>query len=288
MQDLDQHIDRVLGDLRDTGRLRSLKNVEPGGPARLTVDGRIMLNFSGNDYLGLSQHPALQRKAQQWTKAFGAGSGASRLVTGNLDLFDRVERKVAALKGTEDALIFASGFQANVSVLPALVSGGLFTGEPLVFCDRLNHASMHQGLKAANVRQIRFRHNDLQHLEELLETRKDHDGPRFIVTESVFSMDGDRADVRALSAIAHRHNAFLYLDEAHATGVLGHDGGGLSLEGDPKPDLTMGTFSKALGSFGAYVACSSKLKILSRQPGERIDLCHGPASGCFGRDGCGA
>lgn len=260
MRDLDTRLDKILSGLGAEGRLRGLKSLEPSGPARMTVGDRRVLNFSGNDYLGLSRHPALKRKAMRWTETFGAGSGASRLVTGNLGIFDRVERKVAALKGTEDALILASGFQANVSLLPALIAGGLFSGEPLVFCDRLNHASMHQGLRAAGARQIRFRHNDLDHLEELLKARANRKGPRFIVTESVFGMDGDRADVAAVSAIAERHDAFLYLDEAHATGVLGPGGAGLGLEATPGADLVMGTFSKALGGFGAYAACSAKLK----------------------------
>jgi len=260
LRDLDTRLDKILSGLGAEGRLRGLKSLEPSGPARMTIGNRRVLNFSGNDYLGLSRHPALKRKAMRWTETFGAGSGASRLVTGNLGIFDRVERKVAALKGTEDALILASGFQANVSLLPALIAGGLFSGEPLVFCDRLNHASMHQGLRAAGARQIRFRHNDLDHLEELLKARANRKGPRFIVTESVFGMDGDRADVAAVSAIAERHDAFLYLDEAHATGVLGPGGAGLGLEATPGADLVMGTFSKALGGFGAYAACSAKLK----------------------------
>lgn len=260
LRDLNPFIDAFINDLTQQGRLRQLRRLEPVGPARLLVNDKNILNFSGNDYLGLSQHKSLKKKVVQWTEAFGVGSGASRLVTGNLDIFDRVERKIASLKGTEDALIFASGFQANVSVLPALLTGGLFKGEPLVFCDRLNHASMHQGLMAAGIRQIRFRHNDLDHLESLLGERQDQAGPKFIITETVFSMDGDRADVARLAQIAEAFDAFLYLDEAHATGVLGRNGGGLSLEAEPKADMVMGTFSKALGSFGAYIACSAKLK----------------------------
>jgi 8-amino-7-oxononanoate synthase len=149
-------------------------------------------------------------------------------------------------------------WQANASVLPALFKATAASGEPLVFTDRLNHASLHQGCQAAGVRQVRFRHNDLDHLETLLASRAEASGARFILTESVFSMDGDRADVPRLAEIARRHDAFLYLDEAHATGVLGPRGRGLSA-GVPGVDCVMGTFSKAFGGFGAYVAGSRPL-----------------------------
>ena len=153
-------------------------------------------------------------------------------------------------------MLFASGWQANASVLASL----LHFGKPaLVFCDRLNHASLHHACLAAGVAQIRFRHNDMAHLAALLEARAGAPGKRFIVTESVFSMDGDQADLPALKALADRHDAFLYLDEAHATGVLGPDGMGLSGTVPGGVDLAMGTFSKALGGFGAYVAGSAAL-----------------------------
>ncbi|HRQ83241.1 MAG TPA: aminotransferase class I/II-fold pyridoxal phosphate-dependent enzyme, partial [Azospirillaceae bacterium] len=234
----------------------------PGG--RLLRDGRTLVDFSSNDYLGLRRHPLLIERAQSWAGRWGTGAGASRLVVGTLDLHRQVEAKIAALKGTEDALIFGSGWQANAAVLPALFDreglGGDGRGvEALVFTDRLNHASLHHGCAAAGVRQIRFRHNDLNHLEELLKAREGEPGRRFIVTESVFSMDGDRAPVAALADLAERWGAFLYIDEAHATGVLGPGGKGLSAEAPGRVDLIMGTFSKALGGFGAYVAGSKVL-----------------------------
>src|SRR6185369_12738931 len=201
-----------------------------------------LINFSANDYLGLSRHPLLIERAHDWATRYGAGSGASRLVTGTLDAVMALEARIAAFKGTEDALIFASGWQANAAVLPALLAAA--SDKPLVFCDRLNHASLHHGLSAAGVRQIRFRHNDLDHLEALLGERADQPGRRFIVTESVFSMDGDRVDIGRLAAIAAAHDAFVYLDEAHATGVLGPGGAGLSALAPGGVDLIMGTFSK--------------------------------------------
>ena len=218
-----------------------------------------MLNFSSNDYLGLARHPLLVERAREWT-ALRAGAQASRLVCGNLDLHEQVEAKLARLKGAEAALLLASGWQANAAVLPALRAAA-GQGEVQLYADKLNHASLHHGCQAAGVKQIRYRHNDLDHLESLLAARAEP-GPggkpavRFIVTESVFSMDGDRTDVARLGEIAERHHAFLYLDEAHATGVLGAQGAGLSSLAPGRVDLIMGTFSKALGGFGAYVAGS--------------------------------
>ena len=236
-------------------RLRQADQAEPGYVVR---DGIRLLNVSANDYLGLGSHPALAARSSEWASRYGTGAGASRLVTGTSSLHRRVEEKLADFKGCEAALLFASGWQANASVLPALFKSTAASGEPLVFTDRLNHASLHQGCLAAGVRQIRFRHNDLDHLESLLASRAEAPGARFILTESVFSMDGDRADVSRLAGIARDHDAFLYLDEAHATGVLGPRGRGLS-SGIPGIDCVMGTFSKAFGSFGAYVAGSRPL-----------------------------
>ena len=216
-----------------------------------------LLNVSGNDYLGLSQHPLLAARAQEWAASHGTGAGASRLVTGTLDLHERVETKVARLKNTEAALLFASGWQANASVLASLLR---LPGPPaLAFCDALNHASLNHGCHAAGVARIKFRHNDMDHLATLLDAHRGRPGRRFIVTESVFSMDGDQADLLALRNLADRHDAFLYLDEAHATGVFGPHGMGLSTTIAGGVDLAMGTFSKALGGFGAYVAGSRPL-----------------------------
>jgi len=218
----------------------------------LRVPDPRLIDVSSNDSLGLSRHPLLIERACAWTRRHGAGSRASRLVTGTTqDLLD-LEARLAAFKGTEAALIFATGFQLNSSVLPALFELGY---KPLVFTDRLNHASLHAGCRG--MRQIRYRHNDLDHLDELLRT---HPGElRFIVTESVFSMDGDRADVPALAALAQRHGAVLYLDEAHATGVLGPGGRGLAADAAGRGAVVMGTLGKALGGAGAYVAGSRAL-----------------------------
>ncbi|WP_448202452.1 8-amino-7-oxononanoate synthase [Azospirillum sp. sgz302134] len=263
MSRLDPLFRQALDSLDQRHMRRALRPVRPEGAGRIRRDGRTLINFSSNDYLGLSRHPLLVERARDWAERWGAGATASRLVCGTLELHAEVEAKLARLKGTEAALLLNSGWQANAAVLPALFDRDLLGGEALVFTDRLNHASLHHGCAAAGVRQIRFRHNDLDHLDSLLAQRAGQPGARFIVTESVFSMDGDRADVPALAALAEKHGAFLFLDEAHATGVLGPRGMGLAglAEGGAEEgvDLAMGTFSKALGGFGAYVAGSRAL-----------------------------
>jgi len=259
MRDFDEVWLSGLAALETAGRRRRLRVADRLPDGRVRVDGgRTLLDFSSNDYLGLSHHPALIRRACAYAERWGVGAGASRLVAGNLPPFPEIESKLATAKGTEAALILVSGVQANLTLLPALLDARYLGAEPLVYADRLNHASLIQGCIGAGVKQIRFRHNDLGHLEELLERDKGSPRPRFIVTESVFSMDGDCAAVPALKALAERYGAFLYLDEAHATGVLGENGFGLAH--GLRQGLAMGTFSKGLGGFGAYVACSAALR----------------------------
>ena len=240
---------------RGRGRIRpETPSTACGGPPPRT--GEDMLDFSSNDYLGLAQHPLLKQRAIEWTEAHGTGAGASRLVTGTSPLHLAVERKLAAFKGSEGALIFASGWQANAAVIPAIVQAA---PAAQVFTDRLIHASLHHGCAAAGVKQNRFRHNDLDHLESLLAARDGRQGPKIIITESIFSMDGDGPDLPRLIALAKAHDAFLILDEAHATGVAGPRGAGLSAAVPGGADLVIGTFSKAFGAFGAYVAGSQML-----------------------------
>jgi 8-amino-7-oxononanoate synthase len=238
------------------GLRRTTVSVAPAGPGAVVREGRALLNFSSNDYLGLARHPALAARAAEFGARLGTGAGASRLVCGTLEAHAAIEARVAVLKGQEAAMLLASGWQANASVLGTLVR---FAGpDAMLFADELNHSSLVQGARLGGVKPVLFRHNDMAHLASLLEERAGRPGKRLIVTESVFSMDGDRADIVALSALAEAHGAFLYVDEAHATGVLGARGMGLTA-GVPGVDLVMGTFSKALGSFGAYVAGSRAL-----------------------------
>lgn len=259
MRDFDQSWRSRLTELSGLGRLRRLSGSDRLPDGRIERDGTKLLDFSSNDYLGLARHAAVKSRAAEYLERWGAGSAASRLVTGNLPAYEAIEAKIAALKGAEGALVLASGFQANAGILPALLDSALWDGEPVVLADRLNHASLLHGAQASGVRQVRFRHNDLNHLEELL-VKYSETGPCFIVTETVFSMDGDRSDLGALKALTDRYDAFLYLDEAHATGVLGANGSGLAHGLAGANCLVMGTFSKGMGSFGAYAACSADLR----------------------------
>jgi len=256
---LEQDLDARLRAADDQGRRRRVRPIQrlPGARARLE-DGRELLDFSSNDYLGLSLHPQVMARAADYAARFGAGSAASRLVSGSSPQHHALEARLAAFKGAEAALLFASGWQANASVLPALAA--LSSGPAVLFADRLVHASLHAGAALAGLRQARFRHNDLDHLERLLAAPEHQGRLRLIVTESVFSMDGDQADLPGLLALADRHGAVLYVDEAHATGVFGPRGAGLCAALPPgAPVIVMGTLGKALGSFGAYVAGPRRL-----------------------------
>jgi 8-amino-7-oxononanoate synthase len=220
------------------------------------AEGGAYVNFASNDYLGLRFNEALIRRAIEWADAWGVGSGASRLVTGNLELFRPIETKLARLKGKEAALVMASGFQTNAAALQAILDRSVLGAEPLVFADRLNHASIHFGCQAAGARQIRYRHCDAGHLGALLADHEGDSRPKFILSESVFSMDGDLAPLAELSRLAREHEACLIVDDAHATGILGEGGSGLGGEAD----IVIGTFSKALGSFGGFVAGSETVR----------------------------
>ena len=247
-------IDKELQRRMSIRQYRQLRSVTPVSDSLVKVDGRTMVNFCSNDYLGISKHPELQARATAFTQQYGTGSTASRLICGSLDCFESVERKLAELKQVEGILIFNSGFQANVSVIPSLADTN-----SLILSDRLNHNSIIQGIHLARCTRKLFDHNDLDHLENLLEQSKTkHFSRTIIVTESVFSMDGDQSDIDRLIYLASEYDAILYVDDAHATGVLGRKGMGLTT--GKKVDVTMGTFSKALGSFGAYIACSQKIR----------------------------
>ncbi len=247
---IDGELDRRI----ERRQLRRLRSMVPLNGVEININGRAMLNFCSNDYLGLSTHPLLQKRSIEFIHKYGAGATASRLICGNYEIFDHVEEKLAALKQVEAALVLASGFQANISVIPALADQ-----DSLILSDSLNHNSLIQGCRLARCKVIVYRHNNVSHLQQLLEENAGRGFSRvFIVTESVFSMDGDKADMGTLVGLAEEFNAFLIVDEAHATGVFGHQGMGLTC--GHNVDLVIGTFGKAGGSFGAYLACSGKIR----------------------------
>lgn len=218
----------------------------------LSVPSSLLLCFSSNDYLGLSTHPQIKK---YWTEAihlYQGGATGSRLLSGNHEFINAFESQIALDKHQEAALIFNTGFQANLTILATLLNKQILEHEPMVFADRLNHASMHAGCQLAGVRQQRYQHLDLNHLETLLKKSQHYPNPKFILTESIFGMDGDQADLEGLAALADKYNAFLYVDEAHATGVAGASGYGLTPDVKGRIHGVMGTFSKALGLAGAY------------------------------------
>ena len=238
---------------RAAHQLRRLRTFESLEGAEVSMDGRTMLNFCSNDYLGLASHPRVRQRAAEYLQRYGAGATASRLASGSHPGFARVEEKLAGLKGKEKALVLNSGFQANISLLPILADR-----HTLILADRLNHNSLIQGAQLSRARVQRYRHSDLEHLRQLLEKgREEPDSRILIVTESVFSMDGDQSDVDALVQMAGEFQALLVVDEAHATGVLGPRGMGLTC--GKAVDLIIGTFGKAAGAAGAYIACSEPL-----------------------------
>jgi 8-amino-7-oxononanoate synthase len=248
---------RAFLDARAREGLRRSFLIVAARDARIIgAEGRSYINFASNDYLGLRFNQAVIARAVEWAETYGVGSGASRLVTGNLDLFAPIEAKLATLKGKPAALVMASGFQTNAAVLQALFDQTVLGAEPLVFADRLNHASMHFGCQAAGVRQLRYRHCDAAHLAELLSQYQGDERPRFILTESVFSMEGDVAPLADIARLAREHDAGLVVDDAHATGILGRTGSGLSADAE----IVIGTFSKALGGFGGYVASTETMR----------------------------
>ncbi|WP_298352130.1 8-amino-7-oxononanoate synthase [Rhodoblastus sp.] len=241
-------------------RLRRLQTATLAPQGRILRDGRALTNFASNDYLGLSQHPALIEAACSYTKRYGAGVAASRLVTGENPEFAALEARMAAAKNQPAALIMAAGYQTNLTALAALAEPEMARRPVSILADRLAHHSLLQGALLSGARLMRFRHNDCDHLESLLRSRARKGDYCVIVTESVFGMDGDLADLARIGALARDFGALLYVDEAHATGVFGARGYGLCEDFPELVDVAMGTFGKALGGFGSYLACDADIR----------------------------
>ncbi|WP_338521939.1 pyridoxal phosphate-dependent aminotransferase family protein [Candidatus Legionella polyplacis] len=220
------------------------------------------IDFSTNDYFCLSRLNTLCKEISIFVKRYGIGSTGSRLISGNRKIFEKLESQIAKDKKTESSLIFNSGFQANISVLSSLLNQSVLKNVPIVFFDRLNHSSLYQAVFLSKARLIRYRHNDMEHLNDLLKKYNNWTNSKFIVTETIFGMDGDVLLIKEIYCLAKKYNAFLYLDEAHATGMIGEKGYGLStmIDLSEVPHLVLGTFSKAIGCFGAYIACSEVIK----------------------------
>lgn len=252
MSTLDDFAQEKLDRLAGASLRRTLAETRRTDGVHAERGGRLLVSFCCNDYLNLSQHPRVKRAAVEAVEAFGAGAGASRLVTGNHPLYAALEDRLARFKGAQAACVFGSGYLANIGITPALVGG-----DDLILIDALSHASTYAGARLSGARTIAFAHNDTDHCRRLLlEHRAPH--PRcLILTEGVFSMDGDRAPLAELAALAAEYDAWLMCDDAHGFGVLG-GGRGSAFAGDAPVEvpLNMGTLSKAVGAYGGYLCAS--------------------------------
>ncbi len=253
MHSLDRFAQDKLDDLKRRHLYRALNETVREDGIWVERDGRQLLSFSCNDYLNLTQHPAIKQAAVAAIEEYGAGSGASRLVTGNHPLYAQLEARLAQFKGTEAACVFGSGYLANTGIIPVLAGR-----DGLVLLDELSHACIYAGAQLSRSKVMTFRHNDVTHAGELLTTHRAEHDRALIVTDGVFSMDGDLAPLAELHALAAEYDTWLMSDDAHGIGVLG-GGHGSNFVGNsqiPVP-LQMGTLSKAIGSYGGYL-CASK------------------------------
>ena len=250
-------IEKFLKERKENNLLRVLRPADSRGEGKIYFKDKGYFDFSSNDYLGLSDHPGLKNASKRGIEKWGTSASASRLLSGDLELHHKLEEETATFKGKQSALVFNSGYQANVGIISALCKRG-----DAVFSDRLNHASIVDGILLSGARFFRFRHNDTDHLESLLKKERNKFRETLIITETIFSMDGDRCPLKEIVELKERYNCILMVDEAHATGIFGRCGSGVVEEEGliKKVDLIMGTFSKALGSFGAYIAGSKKIK----------------------------
>ena len=250
-----QVYEKYLNTLHNNGKYRILGVLRQEGNSEL-------LDFSTNDYLNLSKHSEVIAAGEIAAQRYGIGSTGSRLLSGNCKLVEEFEDVIAKDKKTESSLIFNSGFQANISTLSCILDDKILNAKPLVFFDKLNHSSLYQAVFLSKAELRRYHHNDINQLESFLEEHKNDPRPKFIVTETVFGMDGDIAPLEEIAALSKKFNAFLYLDEAHATGVFGTNGYGLSTTIDLQdiPHIIMGTFSKAIGVSGGYIACNNIMR----------------------------
>jgi len=260
MNPFNHELNRRLGVLRQQGLRRNLRRVDSAQGPRIKTGGKTLLNFSSNDYLGLASHPALKKAAADAVKRFGAGAGASRLVSGSLAPFHELEETLAAFKKTEAALSFSTGYAAAIGTICALLGKS-----DIIIIDKLVHACIVDAARLSGATLRVFDHNDLEDLEKILLWTSKISLPRYaprerfvhtrvlIVTESIFSMDGDAAPLREIVALKNKYGAWLMVDEAHATGIIGKNGRGLAdaLGVAGEIDIQMGTLGKALGSSGA-------------------------------------
>ncbi len=248
-----KEFDGELRKLKEEEQLRKLAYLESSSYAKIFINGQRYINFSSNDYLGLSGHPKIIQAAVAAFRKYGFGSGSSRLLSGSYVPHKKLEDRIAKFKGTRAALVFSTGYSANTGIIPAVVGTG-----DTVLSDELNHASIVDGARLSRAKIRIYRHCNTNHLEELL---KKSSGRKLIITDTVFSMDGDIAPLKGIVFLSKKYDALLMIDDAHGAGVLGRTGrGGLEHFGIKSDDIIqMGTLSKAFGCFGGFVAGSRNL-----------------------------
>ena len=278
MHSLDAFAQDKLDDLKRRHLYRALNETVREDGIWIERNGRKLLSFSCNDYLNLTQHPAVKQAAISAIEEYGAGSGASRLVTGNHPLYAKLESRLARFKRAEAACVFGSGYLANAGIIPVLVGRN-----GLVVVDELSHACIYAGAHLSRGTVITFRHNDVTHARELLATHRGSYNHAMIVTDGVFSMDGDLAPLPELVALAEDYDTWVMSDDAHGLGVVG-GGRGSSFVGNsdiPVP-LQMGTISKAIGSYGGYLCASAPVIELMRNRARTLIYSTGLPPACVG------
>jgi 8-amino-7-oxononanoate synthase len=252
MQSLDDFAAHKLEELERASLRRGLFDSLREEGTLVTRDGRRLLSFSCNDYLNLTHHPALKAAAIAAIERYGAGAGASRLVTGNHPLFGELEARLARLKGTDAACVFGSGYLANTGIIPVLAGK-----RDLILIDELAHACLWAGTQLSRAPTLTFRHNDVGHARSLLHDKRPQSRHALLVTDGVFSMDGDLAPIANLAALCDAYDTWLMTDDAHGLGVIGSGRGSAFAAGTGLVPLQMGTLSKAIGGYGGYL-CASK------------------------------
>lgn len=250
MTDIEQH----LADLENRGLYRRMRLVSGPQGARVLLDGKPVLVMCSNNYLGLADHPRVRESAADAARRWGVGSSGSRLISGNMTVHRRLEKRLAEFTGTDSALVFGSGYLANTGIIPALTRPG-----DVVFSDELNHASIIDGCRLSRAEVFVYDHGDLEHLAWGLRQAKGHGS--LIVTDSMFSMDGDVAPLEGIVELAGRHDARVMVDEAHAFGTTGPGGRGLVADAGlvNEVDVIVGTLGKSLGAYGAFAACDTQM-----------------------------
>ncbi len=253
---IEQSLLRNLWRIERNKKNNSSDKSPTSGNGKIILDNHEFIDFSSNDYLGLAQHSYLIEESQRIAAEYGVSSSASRLMSGDLKIHHLLEEVIADFKGKESAIVFGSGYLANIGVIPAICERG-----DVIFSDRLNHTSIMDGILLSSARFFRFKHNDIDHLEKLLKQERPKFRRSLIIVEGIYSMDGDQPPLKEIVALKEQNNSILMVDEAHATGIFGEKGSGVVEEQGliDEVDLIMGTFGKALGSYGAYVAASKKM-----------------------------